>query len=559
MNNVRTLFNVYRANFEMPTPKKGLKGSLYLAFGLIAFSCIMLPCCLIVGYITYIMSLALMVENNTMNALLSEVHIISAFSMIFSMLVVFNVLFFSSDREHMVTLPLSHWQLLSAKFWHTYMAESIMEFMVLFSMFIGHFAAAVQSFGVLGVLGPVQIAAALIGTLVTPLLPLAYCTILSLVLMSVLKKVRNIKVFYHLSTVLLLVFVAIFLLSFRGMGGVNVNNYMDSLAGGSNLFLQICNILFFTVPLLGNAIGSGSLLSLILYLLGNAVVVGIMLFLGYLLYQEGLYTAGALGSQKKKADADKLNLKSTSILRAYIKKEIKVLLRTRAYASNCFYINLLWPIGIVILFSLSKNNENIQHFLNLYREGYSRAALILLLIVIFTAFVASALNSLSSTAFTREGAHVDIIKYIPVPYETQMYAKAAVALLVTYPALVLTVIIASFYVGWSVPWSLYYCLLALSALILSIVIGLSMDSAAPFTLWDDEYSALRGNLNSFFNMAVIMVLAIFVCGIAFLAFELTPLGILPVHLLILILLVILDFIAVIFGKKIILKNMEELY
>ncbi|MBP3296733.1 MAG: hypothetical protein J6M27_09130, partial [Lachnospiraceae bacterium] len=488
-----------------------------------------------------------------------EVHIISAFSMIFSMLVVFNVLFFSSDREHMVTLPLSHWQLLSAKFWHTYMAESIMEFMVLFSMFIGHFAAAVQSFGVLGVLGPVQIAAALIGTLATPLLPLAYCTILSLVLMSVLKKVRNIKVFYHLSTVLLLVFVAIFLLSFRGMGGVNVNNYMDSLAGGTNLFLQICNILFFTVPLLGNAIGSGSLLSLILYLLGNAVVVGIMLFLGYLLYQEGLYTAGALGSQKKKADTDKLNLKSTSILRAYIKKEIKVLLRTRAYASNCFYINLLWPIGIVILFSLSKTNENIRHFLDLYREGYSRAALILLLIVIFTAFVASALNSLSSTAFTREGAHVDIIKYIPVPYETQMYAKAAVALLVTYPALILTVIIASFYVGWSVPWSLYYCLLALSALILSIVIGLSMDSAAPFTLWDDEYSALRGNLNSFFNMAVIMVLAIFVCGIAFLAFELTPLGILPVHLLILILLVILDFIAVIFGKKIILKNMEELY
>ena len=77
--------------------------------------------------------------------------------------------------------------------------------------------------------------------------------------------------------------------------------------------------------------------------------------------------------------------------------------------------------------------------------------------------------------------------------------------------------------------------------------------------WDDEYSALRGNLNSFFNMAVIMVLAIFVCGIAFLTFELTPLGILPVHLLLLVLLIILDIFAVIFGKRIILKNMEELF
>ena len=212
-----------------------------------------------------------------------------------------------------------------------------------------------------------------------------------------------------------------------------------------------------------------------------------------------------------------------------------------------------------ILSALPENNENIQHFLDLYREGYSRAALILLLVIIFTSFVASALNSLSSTAFTREGAHVDIIKYIPVPYETQMYAKAAVALIVTYPALILTVIIASFYIGWSLPWTLYYCALALCALLLSIVIGLSMDSAAPFTLWDDEYSALRGNLNSFFNMAVIMVLAVFVCGIAFLTFELTPLGILPVHLLILALLILLDVIAVIFGRKIILRNMEELY
>ena len=214
MNTVRTLFHVYKANAEMPTPKKGLKGSVYLSFGLIAVFCIMLPCCLIVGYMTYIMSMALMVESNTMNALLAELHIISAFSMIFSMLVVFNVLFFSSDREYMVTLPMSHLQLLAAKFWHTYVAESIMEFMILFSMFIGHFAAAAEKYGPWPVLGPIGIVSALIGTMVTPLLPLAYCAILSLILMAALKKVRNIKVFYHVSTLLLLLFVALFLLAF---------------------------------------------------------------------------------------------------------------------------------------------------------------------------------------------------------------------------------------------------------------------------------------------------------------------------------------------------------
>ncbi|MBR1472318.1 MAG: hypothetical protein IJ600_11840 [Lachnospiraceae bacterium] len=475
MNTVRTLFHVYQANAEMPTPKKGLKGSVYLSFGLIAVFCIMLPCCLIVGYMTYIMSMALMVESNTMNALLAELHIISAFSMIFSMLVVFNVLFFSSDREYMVTLPMSHLQLLAAKFWHTYVAESIMEFMILFSMFIGHFAAAAENYGPWPVLGPIGIVSALIGTMVTPLLPLAYCAILSLILMAALKKVRNIKVFYHVSTLLLLLFVALFLLSFRGMGGITVNNYMDSLSNGDNLFLRICNILFFTVPLLGEAIRSQNLLSLLLYLLGNAAVTAIMLLLGRLLYQEGLYTAGALGTTKKKTDADKLKLNSTSIFLSYLKKELKVLIRTRAYASNCFYINLLWPVGILILFSLGKNNENIQRFLQLYREGYPRAALILLLIVILVSFISSALNSLSSTAFTREGSHVDIIKYIPVPYETQMYAKAFVSLLITLPALLLTVIIAGYYIGLSILWCLYYCLLALAALLLFPLLSIALN------------------------------------------------------------------------------------
>ena len=53
-------------------------------------------------------------------------------------------------------------------------------------------------------------------------------------------------------------------------------------------------------------------------------------------------------------------------------------------------------------------------------------------------FIATALNSLASTAFTREGQHLSLIKFIPVPFETQLYAKAVVSTLFTYPMLLLS-------------------------------------------------------------------------------------------------------------------------
>ena len=557
MNRVNSLLKVYRQNAEMPMPKKGLRGSLYLSFGFIALFCIMLPCCLIVGYITDIMSQALMTSGNRVDALSSEMHLISAMSMIFGMLVVFNVLFFSSDREHMVTLPLTPMQILAAKFRFTYLAESIMEFAVLLSMFIGFYVASAENYGAAETFGIVSLLSALIGTIITPLLPLTYCTILSLVLMHVLRKVRNSRVFYRSSTVLLLLFVGLFLLSFRGMGGITVENYVDSLLAKNNLFFRVCDLLFFTNPLLCRAIGEGSLLSLLLCLAGNATAVGLMLLLGRFTYQEGLYTAGALGSPRKKVRREDLSLKLSSPFRSYLKKEWKVLTRTKAYLSNCILINLLFPFGTALFFYLSKSNPNVSRFIELYRGGFPRASLLLLLIMIALSFIASALNSLASTAFTREGAHLDLIRYIPLDYQTQIHAKATTAFLITAPPLMLTVLLTAYFLNIRPVWVLFYCVLALSSLILQIMIGLSMDSAAPYTLWDDEYSALRGNLNSFFNMAVSMVLAVFLCVFAFLLFELTPVGITAVHIVLLVVMLALDILAVIFLGKIIHRNIEN--
>lgn len=161
----------------------------------------------------------------------------------------------------------------------------------------------------------------------------------------------------------------------------------------------------------------------------------------------------------------------------------------------------------------------MAEFIRLYRMGKERAGFLLTLVMIAIAFIATAMNSIASTAFTREGQHLSLIKYIPVSYGTQIRAKAAVSFLFTYPILLLTDGIVCYYMGATVMTGLFFAVLMLAAHVLSIAIGMRLDSTAPYVTWDDEYSALRGNINTFFNMAVMMIAVVIVGGIGYWLYE----------------------------------------
>ncbi len=549
MHNSYALFRVLMKNSEMKLPKEGKRGTAYLSLGMIALCCIMIPCCLVVGFVSYVMTEALTAAGSPLNGLLAEIHIISAFSVVFGLLVIFNILFFSSDREHLVPLPFKSHEILAAKFAYAFWAESMMEFMVLLSMFIGFFI----SYG----WHPVGILAGLTATFLIPLLPMAYCAIIGLLIMLLLGKIRNINIFHHLSTIILLLFIALFLLSFRDMGGITVENYVNSLADNSNLFVTVLNKVFYAVPVLLYALEYNSLPALLLYMAASLFSVVVLLFLGKYLYQPGLYTAAALGSAKKtSANIDRYIVKR-SHFRACLQKEWLVLTRTKAYSVNCVLINLLWPLAMLIFLYTGRNKETLPHLIALYQSGNEKLALFLALGVVAVTFLATAMNSLASTAFTREGAHLSLIKYIPVRYRTQLYAKAAVSVFITFPAMLFCIIIMGAVMRITPLYYLYYSLLSLAVIILTTVIGLVLDSTHPHDTWDDEYSALRGNLNSFFDMALVMVISILIITVSLLAYEFTPMGLTAFHILLAAILCAAAVLSVIFGEKKILENMKS--
>lgn len=361
-----------------------------------------------------------------------------------------------------------------------------------------------------------------------------------------------------MSTIILLLFVTLFLLSFQGMGGITVENYVNSLADNSNLFVTVLNKIFYAVPILIHALEYNSLPALLLYIAASLLSVVVLLFLGKYLYQPGLYTAAALGSSKKKSsDLDRYIVKR-SHFGACLQKEWLVLTRTKAYSVNCVLINLLWPLALLIFLYISRNKETLGRLITLYQSGNEKAALFLTLGVVAVTFLATAMNSLASTAFTREGAHLSLIKYIPVSYRIQLYAKAAISIFITFPAILSCIIILGIVIPIPPLYCLYYGLISLAVIVLTTVIGLVLDSSHPHDSWDDEYSALRGNLNSFFDMALVMVISVLIIAISLLTYEFTPVGLSYLHTLLAIILCIAAILSVVLGEKTIVENMKSL-
>lgn len=513
MNKTRSLYKAFSSNLEMPKPNGEKKVKIYNRFGMIAFIGIMLPISILVGYITFVLTDLLFAFNGNGYGLLSELDLISAFAMIFGIPLMFSVLFFSSDLSFLTALPVSPTSLYVARFWHTFKAENVMTSNVLYAIYIGYFVAAIKNTGFAFALNPIAILASVVGLYGALILPLIYCSILALLLMLVLRKINRTDIYYHTSLVMFVIFALMFLLSFRGYGRISVMDYIDTMVLSNNDFTNICNFLFPTNYLTTLAITTHNVLPLIYSVLIVAALYGVSVLVAHLTYRKGLFAAAVIGN--KKASRKTLSANGGhKVFSSLVIKEFKVLTRTMTYRMNCVYANLLWPIAAVIFIVEAPKFEFFKIFAYNLKNGDPLSHVILFAVIIAMAFIASGLNSIASTSFTREGVHIDMLKYLPAPLDKQINAKILIAILFTFipEVLAVAVITVRFGIAYMLP---LYILITFVCILIATIIGTLMDSISPYTVWSDELSALRGNLNCFFNLAAEMVFALIIGGISY--------------------------------------------
>lgn len=539
----------------MPKPNGEKKVKIYNRFGMIAFIGIMLPISILVGYITFVLTDLLFAFNGNAYGLLSELDLISAFAMIFGIPLMFSVLFFSSDLNFLTALPVTPRSLYVARFWHTFRAENVMTSNVLYAIYIGYFVAAVKNTGFAFALNPVAILASIAGLYGALILPLIYCSILALFLMLILRKINRTDIYYHTSLVMFVIFALMFLLSFRGYGRISVMDYIDTMVLSNNDFTNICNFLFPTNYLTTLALTTHNVLPLICSVLIVAALYALSVLVAHLTYRKGLFAAAVIGNKKasRKTSSAKGGHK---VLSSLVIKEFKVLMRTMTYRMNCVYANLLWPIAAVIFIAEAPKFEFFKVFAYKLKNGDPLSHVILFAVIIAMAFIASGLNSIASTSFTREGVHLDMLKYLPAPLEKQIRAKIIIAVLFTFIPEVLSVAVITLRFGIAYMLPLYILITFLCVLIATII-GTLMDSISPYTVWSDELSALRGNLNCFFNLAAEMVFALIVGGISYGIYLLSANAVITIAT-VSVLLVIAGTAGVLAGLPHVKKNIELL-
>lgn len=550
LNAVRLLIYAMTKSQELPKTGDKRKKISYTVFGGAAILLVIIPCCVVVGLVAYTMTQALIEAGGHEQGMLFIVDFMSLCSMLFGFHVLLDQLYFTSDLDHLLALPVRPASIAAAKFYTVFMEESVMEFMILLSGFIGYLLAGDFSVS--------RVIFALVGIFVLPVLPLAYCGILSLIVMTVLRGIGSRKVISRVILFITLLLMGGLLFSFTGLKGISMETYINILLTGNNVSLKFMSGLFFTCPLLMSAMAGNNWIYFLLFLLSGAVFVGLYLLLADVLYKNSLLKAMSQGTKKREKAKRREEIRRETVFAACMKKEFRILFRTQAFFSNCIAVNFLWPGFLLIIYILQSGNGFLTQFVNVYKSGRVLADVIVLLIVAGLSMLVTGANSIASGAFTREGAHLEFMKYIPVSYRVQIRAKALASIIISFSGCILNLVLLNFVFNFGIIRFVYFLLISFCSVVIITYLGIALDSANPKLVWEDELNALRGNMNVFSNMAIAIVVSMALCGLGWCLYLIPSLGTTAIYMIYQILLIVAAFVIFLKGRAVAEKNLRGL-
>lgn len=524
----------------------------YTVMSFIAVFGIFIPICFLVGIITYALTKGFAEVGESTNGIMLFMHIISVFSFIFGLNVIFTVFYFSEDVETLLPLPLHPWQIIASRFTAALISESVMQFFVVLAALAGYLIAA-------GVPWYSWILA-IVAAVTSPILPLIYCSVLCMVVMAFTRWIRNKDMVNRITGVFVVLLIGGIVSCVSFIYGMDMQSLITLLADKNSIALQTLNMILPHTQFIISAIATGNILDFLIYI--GILIVAIVVFM---LLAQLLYFKGVLNSNQIRQKHDNgmalhnyfRRQKQSSPEWAYFKKELRILLRTPAYFMNCILISFVWPIFIYLVYLLQGPTHFLERFAEGVRSGNTESTLYYLLVVSAVSVLVTAANSIASSSLSREGKFFSFVKYIPLSYNVQIRVKASVAIFVSGLGMLVYTLVAGILLNINWTMLLFSCLLSLLSVVFSALFGVYMDSINPKLVWDDELNVLRGNYNIFFNMAVAMVMEAVLCVGSILLYRM-GVPMLAIAIALMILLLFLAAVGVYLCKTKAVKHIEDI-
>ena len=411
--------------------------------------------------------------------------VFSMMVLVFGIAFVMSTFYFSQDLSLLIPLPFSPHEIIGAKF-VTVLVQEYLTVIPLMLPVIIIYGTGVQA-------GLYFWLAALVTTLLLPIIPLTIVSIAVLAIMRVTNLGKR-KDFLRIVGMTLLIILLLgfnyFVTRLTAMSQAELMNLIFAREGLARLVSRVYPpALIFTRALAAE--GLSAVLNLLLFAALSLAGVALTLFSAERLFYRGLI-GGEEVSARKSISSEQLTKKITqtsSPVWAIVRREIKIIMRTPVYLLNSVGVTVVMPLAMVVPLLAG---DAVDPLLSLLQTVQSRLLLNLggAALIGFTAAFAPA----ASSSFSREGRQFWISQVMPVSPREQINGKIIYSLLLAISAMPLVFLVSAFITHWSAVELAIVTVVGLCISIPSITISLLLDLMRPYLNWDNPQKAIKQNM-----------------------------------------------------------------
>lgn len=463
-----------------------------------------IPFAAMFGYFTSIAYDGLVAIHQEGALLAFALGITSVFIFFFGVFHTLGSFYYSEDINILLPMPFKPQHILVSKFLVLLIYEYLTELILL--------APVLVVFGFKSKAGVAYIIMAIIIYLMLPLIALIMSSVIVMVIMRFTNVGKHKERLRYIGGILAL-FMALgmnFLFQSRVQNIEDEGAIITMFAEGNNSFVSLISRIFPGTKFAANALAAPSTLEgiwmLLLFMAICCASLIVFMYLGKAIYFIGVQGMSEVSAKRKKLDQEKMHRHTTqkSPISSLMRRDIHVLMRSPVYFMNCVLMTVLMPVIMVVMFILIPTSDpEVEMIMNFLTQKDAMGQVLAGIISFIT--VMAGLNSITPTAFSRDGKSAYVLKYIPASMNRIVYAKVLVGIVFSIiSALIcsigfvflnisLTVIIAGFVIG-------------LLGVLLINQTGMVFDLLNPKLNWDNEQQAVKQNFNVLFNMVVMMVI-----------------------------------------------------
>ena len=323
----------------------------------------------------------------------------------------------------------------------------------------------------------------------------------------------------------------------------NLDGILDYLANHATSINDLITKIYYPAGVYANLVTNFKISELLIFILINVIISIFSIFIlskAYFKINSRLKTI----KTTKKTNIKNISIKSKSINRALIGKELSTFFNTPVFVVNAGFSLFLFLIATIII--LFKYNEVVPiltdpNGISISKELIkSNSSILIFILISFTAYMTSITNSVISL----EGRNINILKSLPIKTKNILLSKIYSALTLTTPVLIFGDILLFIKFKISIIEMLLLILLSILIPLVSHFIGLIINLKYPKLDYENSAEVVKQSTSSFISVMIGMLLLIITIAIITKLIKIIPATIILVVFTIIY--IIIDFILYIY-------------